>query len=137
MLDKLNRLIKQQGDDTQDDNACDHHIQLENLGTVYDQISQASPGGKEFTDDYAYQSQTDIDFGGAEQDGNRAGQHYLEKSVLLSAAQRVDQSDFFRIYLLKAGIKADNGAENSHGDSGYDDGFCPGAQPYDKERGQS
>ena len=59
------------------------------------------------------------------------------KSVLLSAAQRVDQSDFFRIYLLKAGIKADNGAENSHGDSGYDDGFCPGAQPYDKERGQS
>ena len=70
-------------------------------------------------------------------DRNRAGQHYLEKSVLLSAAQRVDQSDFFRIYLLKAGIKADNGAENSHGDSGYDDGFCPGAQPYDKERGQS
>lgn len=133
MLDVLDGLIEPQSDETEDDNAGDNHIQLEYLGTVDDQVSKAPSCRKEFSYDDAYQSQAYIYFGCAEQNGNGAREYHPEKGIPPAAAQCVYQRDFFRVHLLEAGIKTDDRAEDGHGDTGYNDGFGTGAQPYDEQ----
>ncbi len=136
VFNELDGFIEPKGDETEDNDAGDDHIQLKYLGTIDNQVSQAAPCRKEFSDDDAYQSQAYIYLGRAEQNGNGAGEHHPEESVTFTAAQSVYQSDFFRIYLLEAGIKADDGAEDSHGYACNDNGFGSGAEPYDEQRRQ-
>ena len=136
VFDELDGFIETQGDETEDNDAGDDHIQLKYLGTIDNQVSQAAPCRKEFSDDDAYQSQAYIYLGRAEQNGNGAGEHHPEESVTFTAAQSVYQSDFFRVDLLEAGIKADDGAEDSHGYACNDNGFGSGAKPYDEQRSQ-
>ena len=87
MFDILNAGVEPKGYDTEQKNGCDHHIQLKYLGSINDQISKTSSGGKEFSDNDTYQSQTNIDFSGAEQDGDRTGKNYFEEHVFFGAAQ--------------------------------------------------
>ena len=70
MFYDLDRFIEAQCNDTQHDNARDHHIQLEYLGAVYDQIAKASSCSQEFSDNDPYQSKPDVHFRSAEQNGN-------------------------------------------------------------------
>ena len=86
MLDHLYGFIKSQGNNAQDDNACDHHIQLKYLGAVDDQVAKSPPGGEKFSDDHAYQRQPDVHLCGTQQNGNGAGEYYFGESVPPGAA---------------------------------------------------
>ena len=133
MFNDLNGFIESKCNDAEYDNAGDYHIKLEYLGTVYDQISKTSSGGKKFTDNDSHKGQTDIYLCGAEQNGHRARKYHFKKSISPTAAQRIYQGDFFRIDLLKTCVETYDGAKYSHGDTGYDNGFCAGAKPYDEQ----
>ena len=60
MFDDLDGFIESQCNDTKHNNACDHHIQLEYLGAVDDQISQSPSCGKKFSDNDPHQGEPDI-----------------------------------------------------------------------------
>lgn len=137
VFDDLNGFIEAKRDDTEHDDACDHHIQLEYLRSVDDQIAQASPCRQKFSDDDAHQRKADIDLCRAQQNGNGAGKHHFAKGVPFFPAKGVDQRDLFGIHLSKARVKADDGAEERHGHAGDDDGSGAGSQPDDKQRRQS
>ena len=109
---------------------------MKHLAPINDQVPQSPPGGQKFPDDNAHQSQADIDFHGAEDGGHTGREYDFKERILLTAAQGGDQLQLFRIHLEKAGIKADDGAEDGDGNAGDDDGIDPGAQPYDQKRGQ-
>ena len=53
-------------------------------------------------------------------------QDYFEKRIRSVSAQSINQRDFFRVTLLEAGVKADNGTEYCYRNSGYNNGFCSG-----------
>lgn len=134
MLNTLNPLVKTHGNHAQDQDAGDYQVKLEYLAAINNQVTQAPSGSQKFPDDDSHQCQTDIDLGGTEHNGDGARQDYLAKSVSLMAPKGVDQSDLLTIYLLETSVKADDGAEQSHGYSGYHDGGAAGSQPHD-ERG--
>ena len=90
---------------------------MEDLGTVDDQVAQSPSGGEKFPDDNTYQGQPDIDFGGTEQGGNGSRQYHFEKDIPAVSTQCADQNLLFRIYLMKGGVKADDGSEYCHRDS--------------------
>ncbi len=106
------------------------------MAAVDDQVAQAPSGGKKFPDDDSHQSQADVDLGGAEHDGDGAGQDHLAEGISLVAPQSVDQGDLFAVYLLESRVKADDGSEQGHGYSRYHDGGAAGAQPHDEKRRQ-
>lgn len=62
VLRVLDELVKSHGDHAQYDDACDDKMELEYLTAVNDQITESSAGGEKFSDDNAYESQTDIYF---------------------------------------------------------------------------
>ena len=97
MFDHLDRLVEQQGDDAQDDDACDYHVELEDLRAVNDEVAKSTPCGKKFTDDDAYQRKPDVHLRSAQQNRQGTGQDDLEKGILLSSAERVDKSDLLGI----------------------------------------
>lgn len=133
MFNNLNGLVKSQGDDTQYNNAGDYHIQLEHLGTVYDQIPKSPSCSQKFPDDDTHQCQPDVHFGGTEQDRNGTGEHYFEKGIFPAASQGVDQGNFLRVNLLESRVKAYNGTEYGDGHAGDDNGSGSGAQPHNKK----
>ena len=53
MLHTLDQLIECHGNGAEDDDGCDHHVKLEDLGSIDDQITKTLSGGKKFTDDDA------------------------------------------------------------------------------------
>ena len=63
MFNNLYRLVEQQSDHTEYDNAGDHHIQFEYLRSIDYKISKSASGSQEFTDDHAHQCQTDVYLG--------------------------------------------------------------------------
>lgn len=58
----LYQFIKYHGDGAQNNNGSNHHVQLEHLGTVDNQISQPPSRGKKFPDNNTHKGKTDIDF---------------------------------------------------------------------------
>ena len=102
VLNALYSLVKAHGNDTQNQDAGDDQIQLEHLAAIDNQIAQPPPGGQEFPDDDTYQSQADIDLGGAEHNGDGAGQDHFAESIPLVASQSVDQRDFLAFHLYKS-----------------------------------
>ena len=55
MLQTLDQFIESHGDGAQDDDGGDHHVELEDLRSIDDQIAKAPSCSKKFTDDDAYQ----------------------------------------------------------------------------------
>lgn len=109
-------------------------MHLENLRTVNNQVSEPSSCSEKFTDDNTDKGETDIYFHRAQNGRNAARKDNLKKSVPFAAAQRINQSDFFAVYLLKAGVKAYDGAKYGNGCAGNNNGSGTGAEPYDKKR---
>ena len=136
VLYTLDAFVKTHGDDTQDQDAGDHQIELEYLAAVDNQVSKTLPGSQKFSDDDAHQCQADIDFRSAEHDGDGAGQDYFAEGIALTAPQSVDLGGRRSIHLLKAGVEADNGTEQGNGDSRHHNGGAARAQPHDEERSQ-
>ena len=62
VLRALDQLVKYHGDGAQDDNGGDHHVELEDLRTIDNQIPEASSGGQKFSDDDAHKGKAGIDF---------------------------------------------------------------------------
>ena len=116
---------------------CHRRLLEEYLRAVDDQITQSTSCGQKFSDDDAYKGEADIDLNGADDRRDAAWQNNFGEAVFFCSAKRAYQDQLIVINFVKAGIQADDRTEYGYGDSGYDDGFCPGAQPYDKERGQS
>ena len=61
MLQKLNELIQSHGNDTEDQDRSDDHIQLKYLSSIDDQISEPLPGSQEFPYDHTYEREAYID----------------------------------------------------------------------------
>lgn len=126
--------IKEKSDDAQDQDTGNDHIQLKDLGAVNDQVAKTTSCCQEFSDDNAYQGQTDIDFGGTYQSRKGGGEDNFVEGLSFVASQRIDQGELLRIYLPKGGIKADNGAKDRNGDPRHNDGGHAGSQPDDEKR---
>ena len=137
MLGALDQLIEDHGDGAEDDDGGDHHVKLEYLRSVDDQIAKSPSGGQKLADDDAHQSQTDVDFHAAQDKRNGAWQDHLKESVPAAAAQRVDQFAHFRIHLTEASVQADDGSKDRNGDPGSDDSVRSSAQPDDEQGCQS
>ena len=90
MLYTLDSFIEAKGNDTEDNNACDHHIQLEDLTSVDDQITKTALCCQKFADDDAHQCKTDVDFGGTDHSGNGARQYDFGEGIFLFAAKGID-----------------------------------------------
>ena len=134
MLGALDQLIEDHGDGAEDDDGGDHHVELEYLGAVDDQIAKPPSCSQKFPDDDTYKSQADIDLHTAQDKRNGAWQDHLKESVPAAAAQRVDQFAHLGIHLAEACEQADDGTEDSYGEACHNDGVCSGAQPYDEQR---
>ena len=88
---KINRLIQRHGDDTENNDAHHHHMQLKHLASVDDQIAQTLSGADKLPDDDAHQAQADIHLHVAEQVGDGGGEDYLQEGVPAGASQGVNQ----------------------------------------------
>lgn len=78
MLQPLDDLVQRHGNDTQDDNGCNHHIELENLASINDQITKPPSGCQEFTDDDTDKGQANIYLHRAEYNRNGSGQDHFK-----------------------------------------------------------
>ncbi len=134
MLRTLDQFVEHHGDCAQNNNRSDHHIELEHLRAIDNQIPESASGGKKFPDDDAHKGKTDIDLHTAQNERHGTWQDHLGEGVFAAAAQRVDQLAHFRVNLTETGIETDNGTENSYGDTSHDNGICAGAKPYDQKR---
>ncbi len=65
MLDHLDALVESHGDEAQKQYIQDDQIELEDLGTVDDQVSETSPRREKFAYDNTHQREADIDLCGA------------------------------------------------------------------------
>ena len=83
----LNHLIQPHGDCAENQDGGDHHIQLEHLAPIDDQIPKPPSGGQEFPDDHAHQRKADVDLHGAQDDGDGAGQDDLEQGISAASAR--------------------------------------------------
>ena len=61
MLRTLNQLIKYHGDCAQYNNGSNHHVELEDLRAIDDQLSESPSCRQKFSDNDAHQRQADID----------------------------------------------------------------------------
>ena len=61
VLRTLDQFVKHHGDGAEDDDGSNHHVELEDLRTVDNQISESPSGGQKFTDDNAHQRKAEID----------------------------------------------------------------------------
>ena len=136
MFRALNQFIKHHGNDTENDNGSNDHIELEYLRAVDDQIAEAPSRGQKFADDNAHKGKADVDFHAAQDQRYGAWQNYLDKGVSPTAAQRVDQLAHFRVDLTETGVEADDGAEDRYGQTRYDDRIGTGSQPDNEKRGK-
>ena len=136
MFYDLNGLIESKRDNAQHNDTGYHHIQLEYLGAVDNQIPQSPSRGQKFPDDDAHQCQSDIDFGGAQENRDGPREDNLGESVTPASPQGIDQSDFLRIHLAEACVKADDRAEDGDGHAGHNDGPGACAKPHDEQGGQ-
>ncbi len=137
MFQALDQFVKAHGDGAENQNRGDHHVELEYLRSIDDQVSQTSPGGKKFTDDDANQRKSDVDLHIAEDQRNRGWKDDLKESVSPVATQRIDQFEHFGVCLAEACVETDNGAKYGNRDTGDNDRVGPGAEPYDQKRGKS
>lgn len=97
MFQTLDQFVKAHGDGAENQNRGDHHVELEYLRSIDDQVSQTSPGGKKFTDDDANQRKSDVDLHIAEDQRNRGWKDDLKESVSPVATQRIDQFEHFGV----------------------------------------
>ncbi len=134
---KSKYLIKQHGQNTQDDNAEHDIIQTEDLTAVDNQISQAGIGRQKFTDDDTYEAESDIHLHVADDGGNAGGQNDIAKNIPAGASQSPDEQQFIIVYVDKSSIQVDDRAEYGHCDTADNDGFHVVAEPYDQDRCQS
>lgn len=107
-----------------------------NLTRIDNQISQSAPCGKKLPDDYADETQSDIDFHIAYDCRNGTGENNLCQSVAFCSVQCVNQVEFFVINAGKTGIQIQNTSENRDRHSGDNDGGRGSAQPDNKQRGK-
>lgn len=77
MLQSLDHLVKRHGDDAEDHDGCDYHVELEDLRPINDQIPKTPAGGEEFPDNNAHEREADIDFHIAENRGNGSRKHHF------------------------------------------------------------
>ena len=61
-LNEIQNGIQPHCDHAQDYDGHQHPCQLKGLGTVDDQISKPFSGSQKFTDDHAYEAESDVDF---------------------------------------------------------------------------
>lgn len=61
VLRTLDQFIEYHGNRTKYDNGGNHHIELEDLRAIDDQVSESSSCRQEFPDDDAYKRKADID----------------------------------------------------------------------------
>ena len=54
-LDKMNQAIQQDGDQTENHDAHQYHVQFKYLGTIDNQVTEAASCSQKFADDHAYQ----------------------------------------------------------------------------------
>ena len=79
---QIQALIQAHGQDAENYNGHQHHIQLEDLAPVDDKIAQSFPASDEFADDDAHQAEADIDFHRIQKDGHRTGRMTLVSTSL-------------------------------------------------------
>lgn len=134
---QIQALIQAHGQDAENYNGHQHHIQLEDLAPVDDKIAQSFPASDEFADDDAHQAEADIDFHRIQKDGHRTGQDDFGEHIPFPAAQGINEFGFLRVHFQKAGVDGENASEYGHGHTCHDDSPHIGSQPYDEKRGQS
>lgn len=136
MFHTLDQLIECHGNGAENDDRGDHHIKLEYLGTVNDQIAESAPCGKKFSDDHTYEGEADVDLHIAQNKRDGGGKDNLKERISPCTAQRIDQLEHFRICLTKSRVEINNGTKYGNGDSGNDDGVCSGSEPDNQKRRQ-
>ncbi len=62
MFRTLDQFVEHHGDGAQNNNRSDHHIELEHLRPVDNQIPESPSCGEKFPDDNAHEGKPDIDF---------------------------------------------------------------------------
>ena len=65
MFHDLNGFVKGKSNQAENQDGGDNHVKLEYLRAIDNQVAKSPSGSQKFTDDNAYQRQTDIDFCGA------------------------------------------------------------------------
>lgn len=137
MFQILDPLIKPHGDHAQDDNGGYHHVELEDLRAINNQISKPSSCGKKLADDNAHKGKADIDLHVAQNGRDGRRKHHLCKGGKTASSKGIDELQLFLGGGLEHGVQADYGSEQRNGNPGNDDGVDPGAKPYDKKRCES
>ena len=107
--------VKQHGDQTQKDDGHHDPVHLKDLASVNDQISKPRFCGQKFSDDNAYQRQSDADFHQADKERDTAWDYRKAETVGSRASQCPDQDQTFRINFHKSVIQVQDASENGDG----------------------
>lgn len=134
-FDKSQQLVEDHGQYTQNDNAEHDVIQPEYLTAVNDQVTQTDIGCQKFTDNDADEAETDIDFQIADDGRDTGREDNISQDVSACASKCPDEQQFITVNVDKGGVKVDDGAEDGHCHTAYNDGFHIVAEPDNEDWG--
>lgn len=91
MLHELDTLIQNHGDHAQDDDGGYHHVELEDLRAINNQISKPSSCGKKLADDNAHKGKADIDLHVAQNGRDGSRKHHLCEGGKTASPKGIDE----------------------------------------------